>query len=479
MKKYISASDAKSWKHCRRRVWFDHNPPAGIAAEDDAFELLIQQAGEEHEAQVKALLELRGNTIEANSAQHTKLLMAQKVAVIYQPVIVDEENAVIGKPDFLILTDSGKYQIADAKLAQTMKGKSELEIQLGLYRKLFASELPALVYLGGGDVVEVGAEDDRKLDAKVDAFLHDMQVLLAQSSPPLVHYGYSKCQVCPYHKHCVPEFEIAGDLPLLYGLDPRAVAGLQQQGIETIEALAEADALQLGDAPYFKGRAKKQRLIQQAQSYLSGEFQLIAPIKFPEGTWIHFDVEANPLPVTGNEVYLWGLLEPPYGNAAFQSIWSAGDENGDYAAWCAFLDKVEGYRQRYARLVLAHFANYEVTQIKSYAERYGMQDDARVQWLLGDDSPLFDMRDVLTKSLVLPLKSYGLKPVCKAETLVNFQWELSESGSQWSVVRYVDYLNSQDEAERIAIEQEILIYNRDDVKATRALELWLRGFEAR
>jgi len=471
MKKLISAGDAKAWKHCRRRVWFDHKRPPEAAGEADAFELLIQQAGDVHELQVKALLAQQGAVVEAHSAQHTRELMAQQVQVIFQPVAIDDINGVVGKPDFLILTATGEYQIADAKLALSMKGRADLEIQLALYRKLFASGLPALVYLGSGEIDEVG----EKSDIKADAFLADMHSLLAQTSPPSAHYGYSKCGACPYHDNCVPDFEAQGDLPLLYGLDPRAVPGLEKQGINTIEALALVDALQLSDAPYFKGTAKKQRLIQQAQAYLSGELQITSPIEMPEGTWIHFDVEANPLPVTGNEVYLWGLLEPPYTTENFTYTWSDGDKAGDYAAWCEFLDKVENYRQSYPRLVLAHFANYEVTQIKTYAKRYNMQDDARVQWLLGDDSPLFDMRDVLTQSLVLPLKSYGLKAVCKAKDLVNFQWELSESGSQWSVVRYVDYLNCEHSAEREMIKQEILTYNRDDVKATRALELWLRA----
>jgi len=44
-------------------------------------------------------------------------------------------------------------------------------------------------------------------------------------------------------------------------------------------------------------------------------------------------------------------------------------------------------------------------------------------------------------------------------------------------VRYFDYLNNPDPAEREAIKQEILTYNRDDVKATRGLEMWLRAFE--
>lgn len=471
MKKLISAGDAKSWKHCRRRVWFDFNPPDGLVSEEDAFEQLVQQAGDVHELQVKNRLQQQATVVEAESAQHTRALMAQKTPVIYQPVVIDEASRVIGKPDFLILTASGEYQVADAKLAQSLKGHAELEIQLGLYRKLFASELPALVYLGNGDIDEVG---DNSV-AKVEAFLASMHELLLQTSPPSAHYGYSKCAACPYRAICVPEFEAQADLPLLYGLDPRAVPGLEKQGIAHIEALAGADPQQLNDAAYFKGTAKKQRLVQQAQAYLSGELKVIAPIELPAGTWVHFDVEANPLPVTGNEVYLWGLLEPGYNNADFHYTWSEGDEAGDYAAWCAFLDKVEDYRQRYPRLVLAHFANYEVTQIKTYAARYNMQDDARVQWLLGDDSPLFDLRDVLTQSLVLPLKSYGLKAVCKAKNLVNFQWHLSESGSQWSVVRYVDYLNSEDAVEREIIKQEILTYNRDDVKATRALELWLRS----
>ena len=56
MKKLISAGDAKSWKHCRRRVWFDHNLPAETVGEEDAFELLIQDAGDENEADVKPAL---------------------------------------------------------------------------------------------------------------------------------------------------------------------------------------------------------------------------------------------------------------------------------------------------------------------------------------------------------------------------------------------------------------------------------------
>ena len=80
---------------------------------------------------------------------------------------------------------------------------------------------------------------------------------------------------------------------------------------------------------------------------------------------------------------------------------------------------------------------------------------------------------MVKKSLALPTYGYGLKEVCKHPELVDFQWELKESGSQWSVVRYLDFLAAEDAANRQAIKAEILAYNRDDVRATRALEVWL------
>ena len=104
-----------------------------------------------------------------------------------------------------------------------------------------------------------------------------------------------------------------------------------------------------------------------------------------------------------------------------------------------------------------------------------MEDHPTVAWLLGDDSPMFDLADAVRQSVVLPLTGYGLKAICKHPKLVNFQWELPESGSQWSVVRYIDYLKAREPADRADIGREIETYNRDDVLATRALEVWLRS----
>ncbi|HBV20565.1 MAG TPA: recombinase RecB, partial [Nitrosomonas sp.] len=112
-----------------------------------------------------------------------------------------------------------------------------------------------------------------------------------------------------------------------------------------------------------------------------------------------------------------------------------------------------------------------------YAERYDMTEHATVQWLLGQHgeyTPLFDMQKPVLDNLVLPLQGYGLKDICKHPDLVNFQWENQESGSQWSVVQFNLYLKETDAQIKQLLKAGILGYNRDDVLATRKLEVWMR-----
>ena len=102
------------------------------------------------------------------------------------------------------------------------------------------------------------------------------------------------------------------------------------------------------------------------------------------------------------------------------------------------------FRQHYPDPILANYSHHERTTIHSFADRYGMEYHPTMMYLLGEDSPLYDLNKPLMESLVLPLQGYGLKNICKHPDLVNFQWELEESSSQWSVVRYHDSQGSVD-----------------------------------
>ena len=214
----------------------------------------------------------------------------------------------------------------------------------------------------------------------------------------------------------------------------------------------------------------------QAKAHLTGDVYQTNPVELPEGHWVHFDIEDNPLTASGDKhVYLWGFLAPPFGKSDFEYVWTNKEED-DEKGWLAFLVQIEQYRSQYSDLVLAHFASHERSTIRSYAKRYGMEENETVLYLLGDDSPLFDMQKPVLESLVLPLQGYGLKDICKHHDLVNFQWEDDSSGSQWSVVQFNQFLQATNEVSKQQLKNEILGYNRDDVIATRRLEEWLRAF---
>lgn len=467
----IKPSDAKSWSLCARRVWLDNNLPEGVEVDIDPFDQLIIEQGLAHEAAVLSNLSSQNNVQKATSVEHTAQLMDDGVEVIYQAQLEDTDEGFIGYPDFLIRHDNGEYQPADAKLAQKTDDKTDIKVQLGLYRRLLDTSLPGLVYLGTGEVNEIGDE----VNPTVNRFVTEMRELLASPDQPLVRYSHSKCKVCPYLSTCKPQFEKLEDTSLLYGVKKQSANSLSENGISTISKLANSDPALMPKISHLPSFEHKHKAVMQAKSWLTGEVFKLNDISLPQGTWVHFDVEDNPLEPSGNKhVYLWGFLKPNYDAAAFEYSWTDTMES-DREGWEGFLTLIEKYKAAYNDLVLAHFTIHEVTTIKQYAKRYDMFKHPTVEWLLGDDTPLYDLQKPVLDNLVLPLQGYGLKDICKHKDLVNFQWEDDESGSQWSIVQFAYYQTEKDPAKREALKNAILGYNRDDVLATRRLEEWLRN----
>lgn len=464
---FFNASDALSWHACRRRAWYDVQPGTEPLA-PDPFERLTMEQGMAHEA---AVLESLGEHVRARDAAHTAELMAAGAPVIYQPAIVREDLGLIAQPDFLLLEDGG-YRIGDAKSSSRLK--PEQAIQLAAYQIAFDSDRPARAYLSGDAQDEVPA---RALP-KARQFIADMQANVAGAPRPEAHFGASRCESCPHRGVCVPEFEAAGDLGLNPCVDGRSIPGLNAQGIATLAQLAASDPDAIDDVPYLKGAAKA-AAVAQARSLVQGIPLARAPYRPPPQPVVHFDVESYPMARedTEGEVYLWGFLPPPFGRDDFEFVFSDGGPDNDREAWHRFVDKVSDYRDELGPSVrFVHYHHFEIQQVRRYAARYDMGDDPRVRWLLEDG--LLDLQARVKEAFYLPVTGYGLKKICKHRDLVDFQWELRESGSQWSVVRYVEYLRSADPVERDAIRAEILSYNRDDVRATRALELWLATLAA-
>ncbi|MCB1935815.1 MAG: TM0106 family RecB-like putative nuclease [Nitrosomonas sp.] len=465
----IKPSDAASWVSCRRRAWLKMHKAADY--ETDGFTKLLFEAGLRHEREVLRELQNEYAVHRAKSFEHTENLMQEGAPVIYQAQLVNHDLGLVGSPDFLIRHDSGQYQPADAKLTQKENAKA-LQIQLSLYRRLLGNDLPVIVFLGSNRTALFGDETDEL----VDTFLEDMRYLRDLQEQPDARYSHSKCRNCPYFEHCRPQFEEQEDVSLLHGVHKRTAEQLFVLGINSIAQLAAQEPETLPDVQHLSGIKRKHRAVLQARAFLYDDvYQLNNRIVLPEGTWIHFDIEDNPLtPTRDRHIYLWGMLLPPYSRDDFDYVWTDHEEE-DFYGWLAFLEKIELYRIKFSSVILAHYSNHEKASIKKYAQRYNMLEHSTVQWLLGDSSPMFDMQKVVQDSLVLPLQSYGLKDICKHPKLVNFQWENKESGSQWSVVQFNRFLSEADWTEKQRLKVEILSYNRDDVTATRQLELWIRN----
>jgi len=457
-----NASDAISWKSCRRRAWYDlrevqpRQPP-------DAFAQLLMHDGIEHE---RAVLSSIGPYTEARDEHHTAELMAARTAVIYQPIFRNESLGVVAQPDFLLLESEG-YRAADAKLSTSLKKKIDLRIQLAVYQKVLDTDLLTKALLGNGTEAYIQPKD---LDLAGE-FLTDMQQL-AQANRPSAHYGRTKCEACPYSDTCVPEFKAEQDLGLNSFIKSPSIPHLQALGLVTLVELAEADPNAIPDGPSFKGDTIP-NAVTHAKSLLTRKPILLSESQRFAGTPIHFDIETNPRATeSSNEVYLWGFLMPPYDKNDFEYVWHDGGLEADRKGWRQFLEKVADHRARYTDAVYVHYGDFERQHIKRCAAKFGDDEHSVVDWLLNGGG-LLDLLVIVKESVILPTYGYGLKEVCKDEDLVNFQWELKESGSQWSVVRYIDFLQTRDEVEREEIKAEVLSYNRDDVRATRALEVWL------
>ncbi|HIB84197.1 MAG TPA: TM0106 family RecB-like putative nuclease [Chromatiaceae bacterium] len=467
----IKPSDSKSWSLCHRRVWIDNKTDLRPTEIEDEFQQLIVNLGLQHEQAVLDQLSRTYQVHKATSPEDTQRLMSEGAEVIYQAQLIDEDENFVGYPDFLIRHENGSYQPADAKLSLSEE-KKDIQVQLGFYRRMLDNGLPAIVYLGDGSEAVIG---DESIDV-TNQFVDEMHDILSSDVEPSVRYSHSKCRACPYYTHCKPAFEAREELSLLYGVHGRSVQGLNRAGIDTITTLANTDPENIPEIPYLKGFDKHRRAVLQADSYLTGAIHQINDFTLPEGYWVHFDIEDNPLTESGDKhVYLWGFLIPSYHNDDFEYVWT-DTEKDDRDGWIIFLEKIDNYRRNHPDLIIAHYSSHERTTIKAYAKRYSMENNEIVLYLLGDDSPLYDMQKPVLNNFVLPLQAYGLKDICKHKDLVNFQWEDNESGSQWSIVQFHRFLAETDLVTKDGLKSEILGYNRDDVIATRKLEEWLRSF---
>lgn len=268
--------------------------------------------------------------------------------------------------------------------------------------------------------------------------------------------------------------EAAQDIALVYNLDARAIAALRAEGINTIHDVATMDVARLPKIPY-ASPAKLERARVQAESLVDGELKWVGRPKLPVASLtLYFDIEGDPLLGADYLFGFWVVGDPDRRHAHTGHV-RLDSESSDYflyfvaetpeqegEIWQQFLTWIASLPA--GQYVTYHYANYEVVHTRSLAASYG-SSPAFEQF----QKTLVDLRTVVNACVVLPLYFYSIKDIAKSRFL-KFKWRHEKAGGAQSVFWYEEWLEKRDPA----ILQDIVDYNEDDVRATKALHGWLQ-----
>ncbi len=471
---------------CELRPWLlAHGEPQ---AEPGAYQQVLVRLGQRHEsshlAELGDVTELSEGTFEER-IDRTRELIELGEHTLYQPVfqstiqIDGTDVRVVGIPDFLIRDGAG-YRVRDCKLSLHADEEHHPEIlrQLEIYGWLFEQTIgtPPIaleVVLGDSSIVEVPYDGgDRAIRA-----LQEIKRTTLLDAPPYSPVGWSKCQACGFRKRCWTEAENRSDVALVYGVDQGLVRALRRDGAATPEQLLDrfdettlaAFTRPWGSRSQRVGR-KAGRILEQARATASNSMTVLFPPALPVADhYVMFDLEGVPPQLDEfDKVYLWGTQVFGANSGEYQAAVAAFGPDGDRRGWLDFLEQSGAIFEAYGDIPFIHWHHYETSKIRTYIERYG-DVSGLAQRVLRN---CVDLLPVTRDAVVLPDPSYSLKVV---ERRADYRRTLDEYGGDWSIARYIEAVETDDESDREEIMQEILDYNREDLEATWAVMGWLRS----
>jgi predicted RecB family nuclease len=472
---------------CSRRVYLRQQ---GVEeAEPGPYEVVLRRLGLRHE---QAHLSTFPDYVDLREGGEDKRLKAtqEQIAgtapVLYQPLFSGTvslrglECRIVGAPDFLI-RQGRTFAVRDSKISRriTEKDHPEIVYQVGLYGWLYEQTTgvqPAglEVYSGLGEIVDIPYDGGDAAFAALEAVV----VAKGAEEEPYGAVGWSKCTSCGFFGHCWTSAEESRDVALVYGVDQGLARQLHDDGIGSFDQLLSAfdeDALTDYQRPW---GSRMQRVGKKASSILvraqamstGSEIDLLGAPALPNApSWVMFDLEGLPPHLDELEkIYLWGLQVFGEDAGPFQAATAGFGTEGDREGWLDFLHLAAAIVDDRGDISFVHWAPYEKTQITRYIERYGDPDGIAARVL----ENLLDLLPITRASVALPLPSYSLKVV---ERYVGFEREQTEYGGDWSMAKYIEATETEDEQRRAEVMAEILQYNREDLEATWHVLRWLRA----
>ncbi len=471
---------------CGLRVYLREHGEA--AAEPGPYEEVLRLLGDRHERAHLATFE---NVVDVSQGDEhrrldqTRVHMTNRAPVMYQAAFLAElviggiPCVIRGDPDLLILDDIG-YAVRACKISLRVNEADHPEIlrQLELYGWLYeqvAGTPPRRleVFNGRGELIPVEYDGgDRVLRE-----LEELVKLKTAANEPIEPVGWTKCNGCPFQTRCWSLAEQRRDVALVLGVDQSLARSLYTEGIHSIDELLDAfDVAELSE--FKKPRGTKMvrvgnaaaGILRSAECLSKNAEVVLEPPALPDGpNLVMLDLEGLPPQLDElDKIFLWGTQVFGTKPSAFNAALAGFGQDGDREGWEAFLANAKTIFDEYGDVPFVHWHHYERTKLKGYVARHGDRDGvaSRVE------SNLIDLLPITQKAIVLPLASYSLKVV---EKYVGFKRRIEEGRGDWAMAKYIEACETENEATRKEVMQQVLDYNREDLEATWAVVGWLRA----
>jgi predicted RecB family nuclease len=463
---------------------------------DHVLELLIE-LGERHEQAYLDYLETAGKSVVEIKEFGGQQSVEKTIEAIRSGVDVIAQASLVslpwrGRADFLIKVDQPSqlggwsYEVADAKLAQTTRAGTVL--QLCLYTEILSAlqgAPPAMMYVvRPGDPFEI--ESLRVADfmayyrmvkghfeSHIDSGPHD-----GSYPEPNPH-----CQICDWWRSCNDTWRGDDHLKFVAGMGKAQIAELDGHAIRTLEAFAAAD--EPLPAPPKRGSIQTfEKLQRQAQIQVEGrntgepkyafndieEQRGFLRLPVPSEGDIFFDIEGYPRAIGDSLEYLLGYVTHDAGNTTYHRLWGL-NKREERRAFADFMDFVMQRWAEWPDMHIYHFAPYEPSALKRLATRHAIRE-AELDQLLRAER-LVDLYAVVRQAIRASVESYSIKEL---ERFYGYEREEVLRDASRSL-RSVERMIELDLTDQLTPEHREVIerYNKDDCLSTLALRDWLES----
>jgi predicted RecB family nuclease len=460
--------------------------------------VLLQERGDAHELAYLARLREEGRSVHVGTkdglttpdrlkAAETDTIAAMRrgVDVIYQATLFDGRWR--GHADFLLRVDGPSdlgawhYEVADTKLARSVKGSALLQVCVYSDRlETVQGRRPERIHVVTGDSVThtLRVDDFAAFYRAVKARFEERVFGAGRDSAPATYPDpVDHCRVCVWFPSCMQRRREDDHPSIVAGMTRAATERLQEAGVPARRMLA---VLQPGvTIPDLNPRTLN-RLHDQARIQVAGEdrhellYELIEPVPEEPGRGLailpepspldlFFDIEADPWIEDGGLEYLLGLVEVVDGLPVYHALWGH-DRAGEKAAFEAFIDLVMERLARDPTMHVYHYAGYEAGAIKRLMQRHATRIDEVDRILRG--GILVDLYNVVRQGIRASVESYSIKRIEKFY-LPAREGPVTDAG--FSVVAYETWLKDGD-GQHLT---DLADYNRDDCVSTWLLRGWL------